>query len=337
MPLHTCIGVKQNGNRCTTVVFAENTRCGVHINTLNKVGPNTIRRRELKYIHNKNISAIYRENEHNPVVTHRLKVQETLRYERELLELNTIIAQETEANGDVDRDIEVRQRAAARIRAHREEWDRIRRLHRAAVQLRPVPVLILPQREDNLARIAHDRQNVHTELVVNKVKATINTVLTVPVPPEYETETLKTSGEIILECKLSKRSAWQMMAKYCGDEDIYDMGNGIYAKVLNSVWQYIKASPDAEDLKKILAAEMEDNVGMCAQGNLSRLCNILSGYMEGLEVEEKSKNQIIGERFSAIANNPDERVRLTEGTAILQELNVPDEEWPIWLEPLLDD
>jgi hypothetical protein len=187
-----------------------------------------------------------------------------------------------------------------------------------------------------LAELAADRQNVHTDVVVEKVKRTVETVLKIPVPPEYQTETLKTSGEIILECGLTKQSAWQMMAKYCADDDIYDMGHGIYGRVLNSVWQYIKASPHAEDLKKILAVELKDNIGMCAQGNLSRLCNILSGYLDGVDTEAKSKNEIIGERFSAITNIIDLQQRVEAGQRVLEELQVPAEEHGQWLEALTD-
>ena len=173
-------------------------------------------------------------------------------------------------------------------------------------------------------------------MVVQKVKETVRKVLQIPVPPEYQTDTLKTAGEIVLECGLTKQSAWQMMAKYCGDENIYELGRGIYARVLNSVWQYIKASPDAADLKKILKAEMQDNIGMCAQGNLSRLCNILSGYMEGLIVDTKSKNEIIGERFARLLDLENIVHREAEGRRILQELNVPAEEHDIWMQPLID-
>ena len=82
-----------------------------------------------------------------------------------------------------------------------------------------------------------------------------------------------------------------MTQHYCNDHDIYDLGKGIYANVLNGVWQYIKSSEHSEDLKRILKSELEDNLGMCAQGNLSRLCNILSGYME--EIDIRSLNEII--------------------------------------------
>jgi hypothetical protein len=173
-------------------------------------------------------------------------------------------------------------------------------------------------------------------VVVQKVKETVQKVLQIPVPPEYQTETLKTSGEIILECGLSKQAAWQMMAKYCHDDDIYDLGHGIYGRVLNSVWQYIKASPDSADLKKILKTEMQDNIGMCAQGNLSRLCNILSGYLDGINTDTRSKNEIIGERFAALLKLESHMEKVAEGVRILQEFNVPQEEHEDWLQPLID-
>lgn len=127
-----------------------------------------------------------------------------------------------------------------------------------------------------------------------------------------------------------------MMAKYCADDDIYDMGRGIYGRVLNSVWQYIKASPHKEDLKNILAVELKDNIGMCAQGNLSRLCNILSGYLDGVDAEAKSKNEIIGERFSALANIIDQQQRIEAGLHVLEELEVPAEERGQWMGALMD-
>jgi hypothetical protein len=227
-----------------------------------------------------------------------------------------------------------RQRAA---RAQRREAIQARMaVHRAQAQVAQVQVQeqVRARGQEGLASLANDRQNVHTTVVVNKVQETIRKVLLIPVPPDYQTDTLKTSGEIILECRLSRKAAWQMMAKYCGDENIYDLGQGIYAKVLNSVWQFIKASPDVEDLKKILASEMEDNIGMCAQGNLSRLCNILSGYMEELNVDMRSTNEILGPRLAALMELENYDERENAAIAILGELHVPPEQWQVWIEPL---
>ena len=350
--MQTCIGIKQCGVRCSVVVFDEGRRCGVHQNTLNNLGPNTTRRRELKYIHDRNVKLLSGQyHDLGAAVYERRQTQEVLRYQQALLELNTLIAQETEANGDVDHDLEARNRANNRRRqAHDARADRLRQRHQMEAIRRQQflqenahviaevanAIAAGDDPERQLRAIALDRQNVHTTEVVTKVKEVISKVLKIVVPPEYETETLKTSGEIILECKLSKRAAWQMMAKYCGDEEIYDMGPGIYAKVLNSVWQFIKASPDAEDLKKILSAEMEDNVGMCAQGNLSRLCNILSGYIEGIDVDVKSTNQILGERLSALLEEEDVNKRIEQAGMILRALRVPDDQWVIWTQPLIE-
>ena len=99
-----------------------------------------------------------------------------------------------------------------------------------------------------------------------------------PVPAEYRwnMETIaKTPGEIIAECKISIAAGKLLMEKYTSDETIYDMVPGIYGKTLDSVWQYIKSSSDKEVLIKTLKIELEDNIGMCAQGNLTRLCNVL--------------------------------------------------------------
>jgi len=345
-----CAGFKKTGVQCSTIVFGDQRRCGVHRKTLEKVGPNQIRRDELKYIHQRELALLFpifhgndQERAMQNNANYRAAVrQENIRYQTALHELENTITQEIIENGGIDADIAVRNHNNA---VRQERWEREfavrqerRERHNAVHEARQAVAQNMVQPVVNdLARLANDRQNVHTELVVNKVKETINKILLIHVPAEYQTDTLKTSGEIILDCKLSRVAAWQMMSKYCGDENIYELGHGIYARVLNAVWQFIKSSPDSDDLKKILAAEMQDNVGMCAQGNLSRLCNILSGYMEGIEMDVKSKNEIIGERFAALIEaNLEINHRLAEANAILQELDVPHGERAVWLEPLHD-
>jgi hypothetical protein len=351
--------VKKDGVRCSAMVIGEgqNLRCGTHKKTLEKVGPNQIRRDELKYIHTKNTNDIY--TQHRQILrdtaavdyerTYRARETairlENLRYQTELNALELIVDQETDANGGQNADAAYieRQRQAQRLRRAAQE-ERRRQIHEQWNQQRQniqqqaraiVPNVQHFADHRQLAQLANDRQNVHTAMVVAKVKETVDKILLIPVPLEYRTDTLKTSGEIILECKLSRAAAWQMMAKYCGDENIYEMGNGIYGRVLNSVWQYIKTSPDAADLKKILAAEMEDNIGMCAQGNLSRLCNILSGYLDGINTDVKSKNEIIGEKLAELMKSePNEDNRREVGRLILRDHGIPFEEWNAWLEAL---
>ena len=125
----------------------------------------------------------------------------------------------------------------------------------------------------------------------------------------------------------------QMQMKYSKGDDIYDMGRGIYGKVLDAVWQFIRKSSDKECLYKILKTELEDNIGMCEQGNLTRLCNILSGYMDGIAPPE-SLNEKLGRLFGDLAKNPDEESRKKAGLEILKENTVPEDQWAVWLDAL---
>lgn len=342
-----CVGVKKDGVRCSVMVIGEGQtlRCKVHTKTLEKSGPNQVRRDEMKYTHARMNNEIYtRFND----ILHGLEAaeyerqirarsaairEEEIRYQLDLHSLEERITQETELNGGVNADHQFIERRMQRMRLLRAQLHERWRLRNIGLRQEARQQ---PPEGGELAQLAHDRQNVHTSVVVQKVKEAVERILQIPVPPEYQSETLKTSGEIILACRLSKQAAWQMMSKYCNDEDIYELGFGIYARVLNSVWQYIKASPDSEDLKKILASEMQDNIGMCAQGNLSRLCNILSGYMEGLAMDTKSKNELIGERLASLIEIDDTEQRVAAGVHILQELEVPFEERDTWLQPLID-
>jgi hypothetical protein len=363
MEPNICIAFKQSGERCSIAVHVTGTRCGVHRNTLNQHGPNSVRRKELGYVHRKNMNDI-RANYFTAlrnveeVVTQAVqdelrhaykqaKLTEQIRNTDSTRELNTIIYEETVQNGGIDADIMYRQAHRDRVTliaqqqrernriAHIEYRERAVRMHQFHNNLIEGIYQPFPHRGE-LAILANDRQNIHTTLVLEKVKKIVEEVLKIDVPAEYQTETLKTSGEIILECKLSRKAVGQMMAKYCSDDDIYDLGEGIYSRVLNSVWQYIKASPDAEDLKKILATEMEDNIGMCAQGNLTRICNILSGYIDIIDIDVQSRNEKLGERLSALLDIEDLQQRRTSAQVIFEDMNIPREDWQEWLTPLIE-
>lgn len=190
-----------------------------------------------------------------------------------------------------------------------------------------------------LEEFARDNQNVHTTVAVRQTKDMVERILKISVPPEYRwnmSECSKTPGEIIVHCRLTPKGAWQMQAKYCQDEEIYELGKGIYGKVLDGVWQYIKNSADKEDLYKVLKQEMEDNVGMCAQGNLTRLCNILCGYMEGIGVQE-SPAEILGRKLPQLMEIEDRVERLKQAFNLLTELGIPENQWMSWVEPLMED
>jgi hypothetical protein len=191
---------------------------------------------------------------------------------------------------------------------------------------RPIPPP-KPKKDNELEKFVKDKQNVHTSAAVNQTKQIIETILKIDVPASYKwnmKRCSKTPGEIISECRLSIDSSRTMMDKYTMDDNIYELGNGIYGRVLDCVWQYIKKSEDKKTLCKILKTELEDNIGMCQQGNLSRLANVLAGYLEGIGSCE-SLAEILGREFPKLWDIEDEDERVAAGNAILDRLVVKDE------------
>jgi len=225
---------------------------------------------------------------------------------------------------------------------HLEAARRIVRVRAAAVgvaaQQAPPPLGLLA-RERPLAAFAADPQNVHTTAAVQQTKDIVAKIRETVVPEGYRwhpTISSKTPFEIGLECNLSQKAAWQMISQYAQDTSIYDIEVGIYGKVLDCVWQYVKASSDKEDLCRIIKRELEDNIGMCAQGNLSRICNVLAGYMEGIGSQE-SLSERLGRLLPPLMELEDVTERIRQALVILRDNNVPVGEWDSWMDPLIED
>jgi hypothetical protein len=77
---------------------------------------------------------------------------------------------------------------------------------------------------------------------------------------------------------------------------------------------------------------MNDNIGMCAQGNLSRICNILCGYLE--EFKPPVPQGILVQNAIAAIAMDSEGNKVGRATSALKELLVPESEWSVWLEAL---
>lgn len=189
-----------------------------------------------------------------------------------------------------------------------------------------------------LGDIARDPQSIHTTEVVKHTKEIVAKVRAIPVPEEYRWDKeicSKTPGEIISECRLSQKAAHQMMSQYALDTSIYDIEEGIYGKVLDSMWQFVKGHAEKDSLKAIIRDELTSGVGMCAQGNLTRVCNILAGYLDGVGAKESLSDKL-GRLLPPLREIESHEDRLLQATAILQENEVPADQWETWLEAVMD-
>jgi hypothetical protein len=245
----------------------------------------------------------------------------------------------------VDPDAEARQRLRERNRARQQAHnERMHQLRQAMEQdnlinnLNAIGAAVRIQPRA-LAAFAADPQNVHTTEAVRQTKDIVDLIRKIPVPEDYRwhpTLSSKTPFEIGMECKLSQKAAWQMISQYAQDTSIYEIEVGIYGKVLDCVWQYIKNSSDKEDLCRIIKRELEDNIGMCAQGNLSRICNVLAGYMEGIGSQE-SLSERLGRLLPPLMELEDVSERIRQALNILRDNHVPAAELDGWMEPLMEE
>lgn len=349
MPI--CIAILSKGIQCSKNSTTDNGRCGTHTNLLTLHGPHTIARRELGYVHKKEIAdmdAAFEAGQDNDILAEQNRrrvylADRTIRKaEHRRTEIQLINQQRDQINlTGVDPDEDANNRKLERRRLHirrmRELRERIQQNNLlnnlnaigAAVRIQPRA----------LAAFVGDPQNVHTTEAVEQTKNIVDIIRKIPVPEDYRwhpTLSSKTPFEIGMECKLSQKAAWQMISQYAQDTAIYDIEIGIYGKVLDSVWQYIKNSSDKEDLCRIIKHELEDNIGMCAQGNLSRICNVLAGYIEGIGAQE-SLAERLGRLLPPLMEIDDWTERIRQACMILRDNHVPSAEWDTWMEPLLEE
>jgi hypothetical protein len=124
-----------------------------------------------------------------------------------------------------------------------------------------------------------------------------------------------------------------MALMYYSDSSIYNLKAPTYRLVMDGIWVYIDSQK--EDLQKEiverLAQELEDNIGMCAQGNLSRLVNVLSGYMPGVGFKNEKSIQ---DQMLELQDIEDISERKTKVLKLCNEFKQTKEETEAWLELL---
>lgn len=344
-----CTAIKTTGHKCTVHAIANTPLCRLHQTLKAHSGPNTFEHKQLLLTQRNMVTALNTAYDtlvmdarlnnlpfHTINVTrnvaladmraeHRIAKRDLARRQQELIDATGV---------DPDAEANARRRALQVAANARRMAANARVVEARAVRANWEAQIAGGVRA--LGQFAADPQNVHTSEAVRQTKDIVARVLQIPVPEEYRWHPIrasKTPFEIGLECKLSQKAAWQMMSQYAQDVSIYDIEPGIYGKVLDCVWQYVKGSADKDDLCVIVRQELQDNVGMCAQGNLSRVCNILSGYMDGVAPPESTADKL-GRLLPPLATIDDAYDRFIQAVAILKDNNVPRDHWHAWVDAL---
>jgi hypothetical protein len=368
---------RRDNTQCDRIAQDNSDKCSMHNNHIKKNGINNTARSDLKYKHKIELEEFERVTNHllyelskntkvnihqkyiesDRITTQRFELRKKLIQQQNLEKISLKQKQDEEiAKTGIDPDEEQnKKREIVRLKAYRHrmeqiaqriEWEESRRLleerRRQQMLAENQQQAVIVQNIDELQQIVCDNQNVHRERIVNKVIETAKKLLEIEVPEEYKSNPNKTSQTLIeilanKHCKLTPELTLQLVARYCQPEDIYNLGPGIYGKVLDGLWQYIKTSEHNEELCKRLNEEIQDSIGMCAQGNLSRLCNVVMSYMDGVSQEEtKSIAENLGEEIPKLMEIENLQERVTAAYDLFVKLNVPEEQWDTWLNPLIE-
>jgi len=124
------------------------------------------------------------------------------------------------------------------------------------------------------------------------------------------------------------------MQKWGKCRSVIKKGDFEYRKALRGIWAKIKTyEGDIRlELTKRLWEECYESVGMCAQGHLSRLANVLVGFDETIKPPSSSK-QYFQEQIANLSRkdlSTEEKIRLA--TELMDEVELPQDERAPWLE-----
>lgn len=225
------------------------------------------------------------------------------------------------------REEEERQRAEAEARRARERAEMQRNLRE-----RPVVFQRDPEGSINLAAFATDAQSVHRSSVQSATHRAVLTLLSRPLGEGQDTLPEIIEGFQAVRwfgSRAQERSVMELTNDYFNTEAF----SVRYGEVVDRVWAFIRSHVHKADLTLRLAQETAEGIGMCSNGKMARLINVLQGYDETLEAEKPK--ELFQAAIALLMNRPFSE-REAAARNLFSEYNIPEAEHAVWLEPLLE-
>jgi hypothetical protein len=188
---------------------------------------------------------------------------------------------------------------------------------------------VVEDQKTDLGKFVTDKQNVHTRVVNRQTDTALASFAIVPVNKKQHTL------DEIISCWLEKYSwddiqpIFKDMSYWGSVSEVIKKNDYAYRNALRALWAKIKTYEGdlRKELEKRLFEECKDSVEMCAQGHLSRLGNVLVGYVE-MEVKESFQDKMV----AISLKNVNESIKIAEATKIMDEMKMPQKERLAWLE-----
>ena len=219
-------------------------------------------------------------------------------------------------------------RLAAEAAARLAEFDRADRDRHVEFQRDP-------ENGIDLRAFAADAQSVHRSSVQNTtqhiIQQLMNRIISADQETVFEINVDFNNPEIIRW----RNEAYKFTTMNMFTDEYFSLEafSVKYGDVVDRVWAFIRGHAERVELTVRLAQEISEGVGMCANGKMARLVNVLQGYDETLETEPP--REAFQSAIAALMNSPLAE-RETRARELFSEYRIPAEEHDVWLEPLLD-
>ena len=201
------------------------------------------------------------------------------------------------------------------------------------------PVVIAQQaRPAGLAAIARDAQNVHTAAVTNQTNKSLEMLLEASKTEKH----MRTPEWFAAKWLIRGYGHWNVVQRVVNDmlhwhTQAYckTANDWLYKRTLDGLYITIAKIKDTEtrlELYKRAFEECLESVGMCCEGHISRLCNVLVGFDDNF-APPVPFGEILQNKMAAIAAlevETEEKVR--QATAFFNEFAVPEPDRAAWLE-----
>lgn len=182
-----------------------------------------------------------------------------------------------------------------------------------------------------LARLAVDKQNVHTREINAQTRDGTAYLLETPVPAGMDTLAEIATAWSSQSPKEQKKVMGDIRLWYTS-ESCVTKDDALYKRMLDGLWTRIKEHTEKQELIQRLWEETSESVNKCCQGHLSRLVNVLVGFTEEVKAEV-SVGEVLQQKMSAIASKDvSVESKVLEAQSVFDELKVPVEERTAWIE-----
>jgi hypothetical protein len=208
------------------------------------------------------------------------------------------------------------------------------RQRQLAINLRENPVIFKrdPEGSIDLAAFATDTQNIHRSSVQTSTQKAVLQLMTRSVDPDQETlieviKDLEDPKKIRIVGVTRERLIMELQHDYyeCIAFSIS------YGEVLDRVWTFIRSHKSRNDIFIRLAQEIAEGIGMCTNGKMARLVNVLQGYDDTLCIDPPK--EIFHEKMAQLMKVP-KAERVDAAHILFIEFSILESDQKPWLDLL---